>query len=102
MMVEKSTRRCQKRNWARISAGSLIVTGIGGSGLNKAVNELPAMAQLRNPAHDGQPEMRRLFTQREIECCPLMFDALGPDFPIVPVDDALHRRQSEANAFEFI
>jgi Tfp pilus assembly pilus retraction ATPase PilT len=44
------------RNWARISAGSLTVTGTGGSGLKKAVNKLAAMIQIRNQARDGQLE----------------------------------------------
>jgi hypothetical protein len=65
-MDARSTRNRHRRNWARIAAGSLIVTGTGGSGLNKAVNALPAMAQLRNPARDGQPEMGRLRTNGRI------------------------------------
>jgi hypothetical protein len=47
------------RNWARISAGSLTVTGTGGSGLKKAVNKLAAMIQIRNQARDGQLELRQ-------------------------------------------
>jgi hypothetical protein len=35
MTVAVKTRRCQRRNCARISAGSVIVTGFGGSGLKK-------------------------------------------------------------------
>jgi hypothetical protein len=39
-----------------MAAGSLTVTGLGGSGMNKVLNGLPAMAQIRNRTRQGQPE----------------------------------------------
>src|SRR5262245_16724656 len=44
--------------------------------------------------------LSRYIRRRKIECCAAVHDAFRPDSAAVPGNNALHRRQADARAFE--